>query len=187
MTTKYQKKVPFPGTGDLHDLVRIRTLIQKKVRIERELAHIETDDRKIEEWSLDQAIDALGPADRWRIVQLDLFTDRTDDLAVVITLHPSAGRLRPRRGTACAVVDGIDEVSVRGLAACLEKFRDHDRHRDGRADLEPTRGAAGGDVPNTAPEPLRTWWWRNVTAGALAQVVATMLLALLSVWWAFIR
>jgi hypothetical protein len=191
MTTQYWKIVSLHGIADLHGVARIRTFVQAKVGVKGELVQIETDDRKIAEWSLEDAIHALDPIDRRSTAKLVLSTGRTDDLVVTVTLHPAQGRLRQRRGMAHAVVEGTDEVSVLGLAACLERFRNQGRYHD--PPTQERRRVTGR--PGTADPPptkRRTWWWQNVTAGALAQVAGTMLFGLLSLLvsmllWAFVR
>jgi hypothetical protein len=185
MTTRYERSIALPGLTGLGGVATIRNVVLSKVAIKRETAQIETGDRKIDERSLVEAADAVESADRLQAIHVELFTCREDELAVAIT-HVSSRRLLRRRGTVHVQVRGTDEVSVLGLAGCLERFRDQRRQRGSRSPAisrKPGVAPAGHVSPRS-----RTWWWHNITVGAAAQIVATMLIALGSMlWWALVR
>lgn len=184
MTTRYERTIVLPGMVGLHGVAHIRSLVAAKVAIERETVQIDTGDRKIEEASLAEAVEAVEPTDRTRVVHLELFTCRGDELAVAITYVASRNPLRRRRGTEVHV-RGTDEVAVLGLAACLQRLRDQRPHRGGPRSSDAPANRPGGD--GRGSEHTRTWWWRNITAGAVAQIVAAVLLALGSMLLAFVH
>lgn len=185
MTTRYEKSAVVPRLAGLHGVARIRAAVLAKVPIKREIAQIRTGDRKIEETSLADAFAAVEPGDRLRGIHVALFTCRADELAVAITYAAPRHPLRRRRGVSVQV-RGTDEVAVLGLIACLQRLRGDPHRRGTRRRLEALANSQPDEHRSLTPS--RTWWWSNITVGAVAQVIAAALLALGSVlWWALIQ